>query len=366
MQIKEHFNEYIKFPIVNPKVNKHIEKFVTENIDVLGTIGFNEGLVFGAEREEKVLSLYNFDERKYKKFKRDSKRSKRNKKYDIWKAEQAKKPIYQLLLISHHNSSKKIKNNFFDFLSIIIFTSKYKRQFPFGVNKERMEYTISQLSNRYLLKKNKTLLKTLQVMRETIMDAKIVGKDFDERIKRLNDNDMLQIINRIATSIGLMTRNIANEYYENDTVIWKDEEIMDKDNLRITTNDSIKFDNLKNNIINKNIDYGLDAKILKEIGGGDYIEDFKVMFQNEIKTINNLYELIINDYIKNTPIPGVVYAKKYGFVKYYKNSRKKDKSIKNNISKLAKSYSNKNKSKFENFLNKYLVTTIHRQLQNLN
>ncbi|MFW6015196.1 MAG: hypothetical protein ACOCRK_02015 [bacterium] len=358
MGVKEHFESYINFPIVNPKVNKYIEKFVTENIDILGSIGVDQKLVFGDERKKRFLELYNFDERAFKKFMRGNKVIRSNFKH-------SRKAEYLLPVTSYALSSKRIRNNFLYFLSILIYTNKHQKYFEYGVNQERMEYTVSKLSNRYLIKKNGTLLKTLQETTETIINADISGKTFKERIKRLNDEDYLNIINRFDTSINIMIKNIANEYYDNDTVIWKDEEILDRDNLRTTTNDSLKFENVKNNLSDKTIKYGLDNSIIKEIGGMKDLDEMKKLFNNHSKELVNLYEMILNDYMKNTPIPGIEYAKRYGFVKYYKNSRKKDKKIKNSIDKLINKLDNVNKYKFNKTLNRYLVASIHKELQRI-
>lgn len=358
MGLKEHFEEYIKFPIVNPKVNKYIGDFVTDNIDVLGSIGVDQKLVFGDERKKRFLDLYGFDERKFKKFMRGNRTIKSNFKH-------SRKPEYLLPVTSYALASKKIKNNFLYFLSIIIYTNKHQKYFPYGVNQERMEYTISKLSNRYLIKKKRTLLKTLQQTTDTIVDAKISGKTFKERIDSLEDEDYLMIVNRFDTSINLMMQNIADKYYENDTLIWKDEEIMDRDNLRTTTNDSLKFENVKNNLSDKTIKYGLDNKILKEIGGMKNLDEMKKLFKDNSKDIVNLYEMILDDYTKNTAVPGIEYAKRYGFVKYYKNSRKKDKKIKRNIDKLINKLNGINKYKFSKTFNRYLVSSIHKELQNV-
>jgi exonuclease VII small subunit len=358
MSVKEHFESYIKFPIVNPKVNKYIENFVTENIDVLGSIGVDQKLVFGDERKKRFLDLYGFDERSFKRFMRGNKVIKSNFKH-------SRKPEYLLPVTSYALASKKIKDNFLYFLSIMIYTNKHQKYFEYGVNQERMEYTISKLSNRYLLKKNGTILKTLQETTDTIKNARIGSKTFKERIKRLNDEDYLQIVNRFDTSINLMMKNIANEYYENDTVVWKDEEILDRENLRTTTNDSLKFENVKTNLSDKTIKYGLDTSILKETNGMKYSKQMKELLNNHSKEISDLYEMILDDYMKNTAVPGIEYAKRYGFVKYYKNSRKKDKNIKRKIEKLMNKVDDINRYKFSKVLNRYLVASIHKELQNV-
>lgn len=353
MHVRDYFLEKIDFDKVNPKVIKYIEEFISDNIEGLTSKSFVQSVIFGGDRKHDLLNIYNFDERDFKSFKRGN-------KY-LTKSEENKDPLNSLLLFSYfaHDDKEEAKR-FLIFLMIKFYSSKYKKYFKYGVVEERMEYTIQNLSQRYDIKKHGTLLKVFRKKLETMLNK--YGKEF----KRMNDGDVYDngILTHFSTRVNLMVRPLANnEYYENEKVMWKDEEIRDRDNQRLTSNVSVEFDTIKNNITTKAIKFGMDDKTLNQINGGKFRKDFQNMYDNDAKKIAYLYTLMIDDYITNTSSLSIEKAKRYGVVEHFKKSRKKNPEIKKTMEELANEYCTSNKSEFVRTLNRYMVVSIHKEIQ---
>lgn len=348
--------EEIDFERVNPKALEYIEKYVTNNIDALTSDSYVKKLVFGGERKYDLLDIYEFDERSWNRFMRG------NNYLTI--STENKDPLNSLLLYSyytHREVDEEEARKFLIFLMIKLYTSKYHRSFKYGVVEERMEYTIENLSGRYDIRRYGSLLEVFQNKLETMFNN--YGKEF----KRMDDEDVYDngLLTHFSTRIGHMVNSVAEKYYENEKVMWKDEEIRDRDGRRTTTNMSLEFERVENLVTTKIIKYGLDGNILREINGMQDRRDFQNMFNNDSKKVTALTSIVINDYIKKTDSPSIDRAKRYGFVEYLKKSRKKDERIKEIINELAEEYSTRNKAEFKKTLKRYIGVLIHRELQKL-
>ena len=356
MQVKEFLNNNIDFEEVNPKALKYIKKFITNNISALTDRSYIERLTFGGDRRYDLLKLYDFDENKWDKFKRDN-------DY-ITISTENKDLVNSLLLYSyyfHRDKNEDEAESFLIFLMIKLYTSKYHRSFKYGVVEERMEYTLENLSMRFDIRKHGDLLKVFREKLQTMYN------NYPDEFENMNDKDVYDngLLTHFSTRVGHMVNSVAEEYYKNEKVMWSDEEIQDRDEKRATTNMSVEFENLENTTTTKVIKYGLDTTILKDIKGQRYRSDFENMFKNDANKIAQLVSLAINDYIKHGKSISISKAKRYGFLDFYKKSRKRDPKVKELTEELTNEYSTLNQVEFKKVLRRYVGVLIHRELQKM-
>lgn len=246
--IHEFINSY-KTKDRDTKVLEEINKFNRNN-----TRELNDGIIkypikIGANKKEQFLAPYNIPKMDFDKFYKTNKVLK--------KGFETIKDRTKLCLLISYKDTKDIA--YLVMLALIEYGSKFSRHFKYGVsNPEKMKSVINNLSDKFLIKKYGSIYKTLLEQMKTIIKTPKLKKQWD----RFNDEDVLHLINRIATTIGSMVKNVATVYYETETgndVVYLQSETMGDDTVFLVNN-SIIIGNLKTIIENMH-PTGLDQKI---------------------------------------------------------------------------------------------------------
>jgi hypothetical protein len=356
LTIKDHFSSYINFPECNIQVKKYIEGFYADNMEVLSSDGFSKPLVFGEMRRQSMLDLYGYDDAGFRELKKTNVVLKKG-------FIQINDQLNILLCLSSGVAVKEdLKLFFLNFLCLKVFTSKYNRQFPYGVNSARMLSAIGKLSNRYDIKIRGNLFAAVNEQ------AKTIYKKFQSKYNKMDDDFILELINRVSTSMSSFVKNIATVYYDEKNYELSSEENLDKDNFILTTNDTVIYDSVKNNMRNDYSRNGLNLEILKQCNLQKHTDTFKNISNDKesMDNINKLVDLYIDDYIKNAKDSSVLTAvKKYGFMNHYKSSLKIDRELIRTRDAIADKYGNTviEKKELSKAIDRYLLISIHRELQ---
>ncbi|MGL5312063.1 MAG: hypothetical protein ACRC92_02335 [Peptostreptococcaceae bacterium] len=343
MTIKDYFNKNINFTKVNPSVEKYIRSFITINSDVYLSDGFSKKLIFGEQRKRDMLRIYGFDVASYNNF------APTNPTLSTGFA--TVNDSLNLLLLT---SNMKVKSRMFlEFLAIKIYTSKYARSFPYGVKEPEMLATISGLSNRYLVKKHKTMQATVSALVDTYC------RRYAKELDRLSDEDYLELVNGISTRVGIMIRNVAREYYANTDKQYSQKDNTDEENFIMTTNESLKIEGAMNSVINYNTTRGVDLSVLKSVNGMKYKSYYETLFREEHNAVNGITREILNGTIKAKKC-NTVSDVRANIVTY--SVKNKSGAHYKEIDKLIDKHSIPDKIKFRETFIKYMSVKIYKEL----
>lgn len=145
------------------------------------------------------------------------------------------------------------------YMSYMIYTGSHKSSFKYLPNKEIMEYTINNLSNRYLIKRTGTI----QGMIEHTITEAISGRYIEELIDG-SDVNIKNILSALDTRLSSNLKYIANEFYINHkkgNKIFHEEDSDESDEkYHISDNISFKISRLSGLIAQSIITSGFDQK----------------------------------------------------------------------------------------------------------
>jgi len=150
--------------------------------------------------------------------------SRREKSFD--------KPIYHALLTSvvyflkRKKEREAILMNLF--LALRFYSSLHRKYFPHGVKKEIMDYTVSNLTNKFDIKAQGNLIKALDKMAINNLNTYR-----DKYLGELDDEKFMLYMESLRTRCNSLVQNISDEYYTN----WKAGNYMNTDRGEFTTSD---------------------------------------------------------------------------------------------------------------------------------
>lgn len=347
MTIRQHLESYINFREKETPILEYIVDFVTTNSDVMGSDGYTKRLVFGEQRKMQMLSIYGFNMSIFNDFKRTNAVLRKN-------FATVSDPLNLCLLTSYANSNSPKRRVFLDFLALKLYTSKIYRSFPNGVREERMNYVLNHvLTRKSFVVKYKTLGAVIQKVVDTYL------RHFGPKLDRLTDEDMLDLLNSISTRVGLMVRKVAREYYEADASVYKEKEIRDRDNMRMTTNESLKIDAATNSVIQGHIRGGVDYQVLKNSNSTQYKELFDDIIQQDHAKVTIITKGIVTDCIRKGGYTTVSEISGNIIVSGAKNRKP---SYAKELQYLEEKHKIKNKKEFERAFVRYLSLKLYREM----
>lgn len=104
----------------------------------------------------------------------------------------------------------KALNSALSIYALAVYPSIFSRLFRYGVKKPVMQYTMDNLTDKFLMKKKGNLFATLV---ESIQRS---FKFLEPNFKEANDVEVVRFIQRIRNDQKSMLKKIANEYYKNN------------------------------------------------------------------------------------------------------------------------------------------------------
>lgn len=306
------------------KTAKFIQDFLKNNIDALMSDGFTKRIVFGNSKNQELLNIYGVDEKEWSIF---------ASKHEVLQWSRNVSNLGNVLLLLHYMNTGDYR--IIKFLSIKLFTSRYYKSFPKGIDESRMRATLAKLSKKFFIKKHGSLDKSLDATIKTYLNT------YHDRFKQPTDDNVIYLINAIATRIDMFIQNIASKFYENVTdKAYHDQEILDRDSMRTTTNNTLIFESVVSTTISKDMLNGIDRKLVSQLKLDKYLDDLKVMHKRR-KLVEALIRGIIYDYINAYPDADIKLAKS-NIAKFTIQGRRNSDSTKKVINSLVDSIEDNN------------------------
>ena len=214
---------------------RYIQRYADKNSNLLLSTNLADRLMFSASDERIIYTVTGISQQEVK--------YAISQANDINSFTQKALPFYILsILIMRYFAINKMDSEL-DAMSVYmsyrIYTSNHKHYFEYKPNKEIMDYTINNLSNRYLIKQ----LGTIQGIIEKTIVEPMHGILMEELI-RCSDIDIINIRDKINTRFNSLIKNIANEFYENKKTgkyMFHEDEDLSEENFHLSDNISFKI-----------------------------------------------------------------------------------------------------------------------------
>jgi hypothetical protein len=254
LTIFEFLDQY-KTEETDTNVLKAINNYYSNNVDALMDGIVKDYVIFGATNRQKILDCYNIPEEDFKKFKKTNKVLQMDAKISG--------NIFNLCLLkSYYDTDTKI---FLDFMGLVFYGARFSQYFKHGTNSAKMKYIIdSVLTGKSLFKKHGCAYLVIEDSLNTIVNTPKLKPKFD----RMNDQDVVDIINRIYTSVNDIVKNISRVYYttkdESNNILLQKDIVTDEGQRISMTNNSVIIDNLLSMVENYHPS-ALDQQVLKTL-----------------------------------------------------------------------------------------------------
>jgi hypothetical protein len=274
-----------------------IRKFMDKNNSVLSDKSPIQRLFFRPENEYIIYPATGLTEKDIKEF-----LGKNDLIGSTWKI--LNKPfIWAMIGAIRYFYINKNKNEFeatIIYLSLFFYSSIQYKYFHYGAKDTIMDYTINNLSNKFLIKKHGILFKALW---ETIINS---HDKYSKLLINGDDESIRTYVSNLRNRIDSMVQNIAKQYYTNwekKLYLNPESESFDPDDYHEIDNISLLITKASSNCSFKIITNGVDDRIAdlsaKMCGVSiKAIKDAvsKIIEKNE-KTIKELIELILQIYL---------------------------------------------------------------------
>lgn len=286
------------------KLLKAIQRYADKWSDLLLSTNLSKRLLFSNTDKKIIYDVTNISEREVKET---------IKKASVIKSSWivATNPFYILsITIARWFKINKMDSEMMAimiYMSYVLYTSAHSNSFKHLPNKEIMDYTINNLSNRYIIKQKGTIQGAIE---HTIGEA-MIGR-FNEELIRGSDLDIKDIIYALQTRMHSFMNNIAEKFYENHkngNYMFHEEEDLSEDNFRLSDNISFKIDRVvqlvSSAIITEGFDYNTCIKRSVSLNPGSSTKKLVAMLntlvEKDMTSINEMISDILTLFIyKNT------------------------------------------------------------------
>lgn len=337
----------VNFKEKSPLVKDYISKFFTDNIDSLSSDGFSKRIIFGRDKRQSLIDIYGVDVREWNEI---------VKKHPILSIGENVKDVANQLLVMHYIvTGERI---YLKFLAVKLFTSKYYRSFPNGIKEAKIKAVIDGLSNKFYIKKHGTLDKSLDATVNTYVTT------YATRFNRASDDDLIYIINALSTRVGIFVKNVQNKYYNapDDIGFFEDREVLEKENKRTTTNDSIIYESVVSTVKKNELSYSVDIATLKSLEGYEYKDVLKNIYNStDRNSISIIIDEVMNDFLRINNSPSIQKAHDL-FLKFSFTNRNRGEKLTKELNVLINKHNITNPDKFKNVLIKYYSIKLYREI----
>ena len=230
-----------------------IQRYADKWSDLLLSTDMSKRLLFSDSDKNIIYQVTNINEREVKAV---------IKKATVIKSHWvlANNPFYVLsIVIARWFKVNKMDNEMLAvmiYMSYVLYTSTHFKYFKHLPNKEIMDYTINNLSNRYIIKQKGTIQGAIE---HTIGEA-MQGRFNDDLING-SDINIKDIIGALNTRMDSFVKNIAREFYDNKEhgrYMFHEEEDLSEENFHLSDNISFKIDRVVQLVSSAIISEGFD------------------------------------------------------------------------------------------------------------
>jgi hypothetical protein len=188
-----------------------ISDFIDRNIDKLSTPGPQFLIVFGDSEKEKFYSLFKIEEKEIVNTLKEVVKAAggSSSSFKFVMGHPILPLLYYCIRFYTINSDKKGLNGSISLFAIDVYWSIFTKYFPNGVIAPVMNYTIDNLTDKFIIKKTNHIF-------GAITESASRSYSFHKtRVRTGNDNDCIAFMQRIHNDQNSMIKKIANAYNEN-------------------------------------------------------------------------------------------------------------------------------------------------------
>lgn len=269
------------------KLAKYITHYADKNSDLLSSADLSARLIFSETDKNIIYTVTGITEKEVTTTIKESPVIK-----STWKI--ATNPFYMLsIIITRYFMSNKMESYadaMIVYMSYLLYTTSHKGSFKYKPNKQIMDYTINNLSNRFLIKQVGTI--------QNMIENTVVPPIHDRYAKELangSDENIKDIITALETRVSSVVKNIAREFYENHKTgkyLNHEDEDLSEENFHLSDNISFKIDRIVNLVTQSIIGEGFDQqKCMKRA--------INLNTGASIKKLEPMLRTIISDDIEN-------------------------------------------------------------------
>lgn len=273
---------------------RSIQRYADRWSDLLLSTDLSKRLLFTDNDKSIIYKFSGISEKEVKDVIKKSKAIDKN-----WKV--ATNPFYILsMVIARWFKINKMENEMLGmmiYMSYVLYTSTHAKYFKHLPSKEIMDYTINNLSNRYIIKQKGTIQGCIE---HTIGEA-MMGR-FNEEITRGSDLDFKDIIGALNTRIDSFMKNISVQFYENHKsgkYMFHETEDTSEDNFHLSDNISFKIDRVVQlvgtAIITEGFDYNKCIKRSVSLNSGASEKKLIAMLDTIVEKDNGAIKAMISD-----------------------------------------------------------------------
>ena len=287
------------------KLIKTIQKYADSHSDILNSVDMSQRLIFSDKDKNVIYEVTGLEPSVITKAVKESPIIK-----STWKI--ATNPFYISCLLAARffelSKKKPEMNALIVYMSYVLYTSSHKSSFPYTPNKQIMDYTMNNLSNRYLIKQ----VGTIQGMIEHTVINAINGR-YEKDLQDCSDVYIKDILSALETRMSSVIKYIAQEYYKNHesgAYLFHEEDSEDENNYHISDNISYKIDRIVNlvsaSIISEGFDYSTCVRRAINLNPGSSSKKLEPMLRTIVEDDMESIKPMISDMLtlfiyKSTP-----------------------------------------------------------------
>lgn len=180
------------------------------------------------------------------------------------------------------SKDKQFTNCSLMYLTISLYSSLQFKYYNYPPNENCMEYTINNLSNKFLMKKYGILYKVLEHTAITCHEKYVKGLLAGE------DIDIKDYIMNLRTRLNNFIKQISSEYYrnlENKKYLNREEDNLDAENFHATDNLSLEINKMVENTVNKFLSGDINPAIVRSIA--KFVDISKVTLGQALNNIKD-------------------------------------------------------------------------------
>ena len=208
--VEKRITTTLQEPANDRKYKRFISEFIDRNIEKLTTSGPVYLIVFGDDDQKNYFELFGITKEEIVEsmvaltkgtgVQSDFKYLRQNPIFVI---------LYFCIRYYTKKNDQKGLNSSLSLYSLAVYWSIYTKYFPHGVIEPVMQFTIDNLTDKFLIKKSKHIFGTLV---ESIQRS---YKFHKSRILQGGDDDVVAFIQRIRNDQNSLIKKVANEYMKN-------------------------------------------------------------------------------------------------------------------------------------------------------
>lgn len=234
---------------------RYIQKYADKNADLLLSTDMSSRLIF-SDNDKKII--YTVTGIKQEEVTAAIKKSPIIK--PTWKI--STNPFYVLCtLVMRYFAIHKMEKEcdaLTVYMSYLIYTTSHKGSFKYTPNKQIMDYTINNLSNRFLIKQVGTIQGALE---NTVLPA--MHERYPKELANGSDADIKDIISALETRISSVIKNVAREFYKNHKTgnyLFHEDDDLSEENFHLSDNVSFKINRVVTIVTQSIISEGFDQQ----------------------------------------------------------------------------------------------------------